>query len=64
MKRVNPKSIKISDEIEKWPKRGVIVIFSIYDLFFLEISNGNIVKRSYSDTLRELRRKLNTTKET
>ena len=27
MKKVNPKSIKISDEIEKRPKQGVIVIF-------------------------------------
>ena len=27
VKRVNPKSIKISDEIEKRPKQGVIVIF-------------------------------------
>ena len=29
MKRVNPKSIKISDEIEKRPKWGVIVIFQV-----------------------------------
>ncbi|WP_288187043.1 hypothetical protein, partial [uncultured Parabacteroides sp.] len=48
----------------KTAKKGVIVIFAIYDLSFLEVSNGNIVKRSYSDTLRELRRKLNTTKGT
>ncbi|RDU47531.1 hypothetical protein DWU89_19040, partial [Parabacteroides acidifaciens] len=45
-------------------KGGGIVIFAIYNLSFLEVSNGNIVKRSYSDTLRELRRKLNTTKGT
>ena len=30
MKRVNPKSIKISDEIEKQSKMGVIVIYQVY----------------------------------
>ena len=30
VKRVNPKPIKISDEIEKQSKQGVIVYFSIF----------------------------------
>ncbi|RHO73073.1 hypothetical protein DW083_07810 [Parabacteroides sp. AF48-14] len=30
VKRVKPKSIKISDEIEKYPKQGVIVYFVIF----------------------------------
>jgi hypothetical protein len=34
VKRVNPKSIKISDEIEKRPKRGDIVIFVYASLRF------------------------------
>ena len=31
MKRVNPKSIKISNEIEKWSEKGDIVYFNIFE---------------------------------